>query len=735
MTDFIKFKGTNFQVVYIDQTATGANNGSSMTDAISAFPTTASLSGSSLYLIRRTNYIDIPRGTTTADNIILAAMPSTSAEYFFNELPAPVQSAWGSDSISATNAFLSGVANTPLRFSGNGSYGLFNLNMYLPNNQAQSNAAINIYGAGATVYNCIVSVSGAPLSGNASLTTLAPFTGIRFETGEGLTIDKCDIIGYGATNDSPTDPNYVSCAVYVKDPTPNLNVGVNVTNSIFRSVNTTGASYRVFGFYGRGAYYSANFKNLKFYNTKINSSTGGYMHFHVDTMVNSCVVDGITGSAMPCNVVNPYGYGIQIDYGTNGGSDGDQFKHLSRHRFNDIKIDDGAYGQASFLGINLGQRFTDCEFTNISLQSPRASNYSGQSCIYFGNYYNHHNKFSNLDINYGADLIDAPTNSTECYAINIDQSSNINSAKNYIKDSTIRACRVAVNSSSVDIQNCSITGSLWVAGDSIEINNFEVNKNAFKYTTQQAALKFKYDGQPSYYVPTNNVMRIHNFVNNSGVIQPIEYNYGLMSIEAASGGAAMTFTAPADSYSGRIYLNKYPQEGYWFASNYWNRMESSAVQYVTTDNISSGFSLKTSTINNMLTTFPVQSQALTISPEPYRGDTITSSAAALGSHTATLYLCTKFAGTLQARDVWFDLEIPDGPTGTRTKFITTYGCNGIVEIDPDTTWFGEAPLIKYKIVLPFILERQENIYSRIHWNKSLVIGTAFAYLSPRLIFR
>jgi hypothetical protein len=735
MTDLIKFKGIDYQIVYVDTSAVGANTGLTITDALTAFPPCASISGNSLYLLRRTNYIDILRGTCNNNNVILAGMPSTSAEYFFNDLPPIVQSTWGVDSISGTKVFLSGVANTPLKFGGAGSYGLYNLNLYLPNNQPQQGAAVYLYGPGATMYNCIVSVSGTPLIGTPSLTVLSPFSSVLYETGEGMTLDKCDLIAYGASNDYPNDPQSIACAAQVKDPAPNLNVGVNVSNTTFRTVNTIGPSYRVFGFYGRGSFYAANFKNLKFVNTSLNANLGGYMHFHVDTMVNSCVVDGITGSNLSRTATSPHAYGIHVDYGTNGSSDNDQYKHNSKHSFKNIRIDDGSNGQASFVGMYMGQRFTDCEFTNISLQSPRASNYQGQSCFSFGTYYNHHNKFSNLDINYGADLIDNPSNSTECYAFNLDQSNTFTTNKNFLKDSTIRACRVAINASSLDVQNCTVTGSVWTAGDSIELMNFEVNRNAYKYGTQQSALKIKNDGYPQYYVPSNCVMRVHNFTNNSGVVQNIDYNYGLISVEAASGGVAIVFTTPTDSYSGRVYVNKYPQEGYWYAANYWTRMESSGVQYVTTDDISSGFSLKTSSIVTPLTTFPIQSQVLTVSPEPYRGDTVVTSAVALGPHTVTLYIATKYATIPTSKEVWFDLEIPDGATGTKTKVVSSYGYKGIVEIDNDTTWYGEAPIVRYKITLPFILERNENCYSRIHWLKSLVIGTAFAYLSPRLVFR
>lgn len=739
MPDFLKYKGSNYQIVYVDNSLiSGSNDGSSITGALQTFPSTPSLLANSLYLIRRTNYIPITRAVCPQDNVLVVGMPSTSADYFYNNLPLDVVSTWGADSIPTTNIYLDGVANTPWDFGTgptNSGYGLFNLNLNLPSNQSQSMGAVHFYGTGNTIANCTITVSGQPLSGALNLTSVGNFCSVRVESGEGFTFDRNDVIAYGANNDAPNTDGSSSIALLIKDPTPNINVGTVITNSTFRTVHTgVTASYNVYGLYGRGAYYAGTFKNLNFINLKNNPAQGGYRHFYLNTIMNSCVMQDITGSASPSNS-SYYGFGMHIDYGAGGSNDSDQHQHNSKHTFKNIQFYDQAFGVGSFYGMYFSYRFTDCEFSNIKIWSPRASNSTSYSAIYFAQNYNHHNKFDGLDINYGADLIDTPSNSTECYGLNINQDTVINTSKNYLSNSTIRCSRVAVNASNLDVKNCSITGSMWVSGDAIELNTLEVNPNAFKFATQGAIFKFKYDGTPQYYVPSNNVARIYNFNNISGVNQNIEYNYGLVSVESASGGFAIPLVSQINAYAGKIYLNNYPQSGYWYAANYWHRMESNGVQYVTSDNISGGFSIKTITGVVPGTTYPAQAQSLCISPKPFRGDTVYSSGASLGWHTLTLYCATRFALPVTSKDIWVEVEIPNGPTGTDTKIINTYGSK-IVELDTTTTWLGDAPLIRYKLEIPILLERQENIYTRIHWNKSMLVGSSvLAYIAPHLVFR
>jgi hypothetical protein len=239
----------------------------------------------------------------------------------------------------------------------------------------------------------------------------------------------------------------------------------------------------------------------------------------------------------------------------------------------------------------LGTRFTDCSISNIKINSPRAGNVNPSYGIYLSNNGNHHNKYDNLDINIGADLIDTPSGTSDTCGLYITQGNSITNAKNYLSNSKIKSSRVAIHASCLDVSNTEITGSAYIAGDSVEFTKVEVNKNAFKFTSQQPVVRFKVDEYPSYYVPSNNVMKINELVNNSGINQNIEYNNGLVSVECASGGIAIPLTGLSDCFSGKIYLNNYPQIGYWLAQNYWHKMEASAVQYVTSDNISGGFSI------------------------------------------------------------------------------------------------------------------------------------------------
>jgi hypothetical protein len=741
MADYIKYRGNDYQIVYVDNSLlTGLNDGSSYDNALQSFPATPSLSGNSLYLIRRTNYMDISRGLCVANKLMIAGMPAADDTVLYPNLPVAVQTNWGSDAQPIANIYLSGVQNLSLEL-GNSinqtGFGLFNLKLNVPA-VPQTNGAIYIHGAGNTVYNCTVTVTGQPLSGNVTLSSMNNFISMKLESGDGLYYDRNDVIAYGATNESPGS-NIGAFGVIISDITPNIHVGTVIRNSIFRTVHTltSTAYYRVFGLYGRGTFYAGYFDNLRFENNKNSAAQGHYTSLHLESLANSCIVQNITSDGFsPSTQASYASYGINIPTGAGSSYGDDQYKWNSKHTFKNIIIRDKSQGTGIFSGLHLGTRFSDCIFSNITVDAPRVSNSIGAQGggVYFTANYNHHNKFDNLNINYGADLVDTPTTQTDCFALYLDQSNAVTNAKCYLSNSVIKCSRVAINASTLDVTGVAITGSAFVAGDAIHFTSVAVNPNANKFTTQQPIIKHKIDGYAQYYNPSNNVIKIDKFENASPINQNIEYNYALVAVESASGGIAIPLITQADAYAGKVYLNNYPQNGYWLAQNYWHKMEANAVQYVTTDDISSGYSVKIQSTVALGTTTSIQHQSLAISPEPFRGDTIVCSAAAIGPHTVTVYCATKFATTLSSKDIWVELEIPDGSSGTQTKLINTYGTN-FVTVDTTTNWYGDSPLVKYKIEIPFNLERQENIYSRIHWNKNMVVGSAFAYVSPKAIFR
>jgi hypothetical protein len=99
-----------------------------------------------------------------------------------------------------------------------------------------------------------------------------------------------------------------------------------------------------------------------------------------------------------------------------------------------------------------------------------------------------------------------------------------------------------------------------------------------------------------------------------------------------------------------------------------------------------------------------------------------------------LYFATKYAPAFSSTELWFDLEIPSGTTGNLTRNITSRGNKNAIEVDvAGTNWIGETPISIFRISVPFILERQESVYSRIYWNKRMTGGTANAYIAPRII--
>ena len=50
MADFLKYKGSNYQIFYVDNSlSSGSNDGFSITGALQTFPATPALSANSLY--------------------------------------------------------------------------------------------------------------------------------------------------------------------------------------------------------------------------------------------------------------------------------------------------------------------------------------------------------------------------------------------------------------------------------------------------------------------------------------------------------------------------------------------------------------------------------------------------------------------------------------------------------------------------------------------------------------
>jgi hypothetical protein len=757
MTDFIYYSGNQLQVVYVDPTiSSGTMDGTSMVDAIPQLPTQPSMSGNCMYLVRRAMIPTIAhKGNCDKDNIIVVGMPATSGQLFFTDLPAPVRDTWGVDAAPTSTIFISGSGpNTPWRFgisSSNGGYGLFNLNILSDGLTNQSYGVVNIYGSGATVDSCFINISGQPtsinisgqqISGNPTL-GLTRWQGLHVDTGEGLTINNCDIIGYGSGDTYYSPNNYtLASALFIENYSPNQISNCSISNSTFRSV-TSGDSYRRnYGIYANGWFENSRFSNLKFYWNNTGGIRNHYTHMRIGGISNGCLVENISGWALPNDNQNYINYGIDIGNGTLIDSSSEGYRRVSQHTFRNIFFYDGCFNYSSFSGFALGSNFNDCTIDGITLIAPSAGNHNGASTMSIGDF-STHNKFNNIKIECGGAVNQPIANNNNYYGIFIGgNNSNQGYGKNYLTNSDISCGKIAIYSNgSLDISNTSITGSLFVSGDSVDITRLEVPISAARYSAPVNIIHHRGPSDnDSGFRATNNVIRIGEFVNKSGIGFNIDYGSALVSVESMSAaGTLNTITSPNYAQnSGKLYLNNYPQAGYWMSQNIWHRLETSVVQFTTSTGYNSGFSLSYTYLTN--TNFPAATgpneQALVVSPPPYKGNEVSSTQllAPQRQYSATLYFATKYAPAINTNELWFELEIPSGSTGTEMRTISSRGKRNGVEIDTSgTVWVGESPLSIFKVTVPFILDRAESVYSRIYWNKSMAGGTARAFIAPKIV--
>lgn len=748
MTDFIKYKGNTLRVVYVDPSlATGPNDGDSISGALWNLPALAtSLSGNAAYIIRRTATPAIIRKSNCPNNnVLFIGMPSTSGQLFYKDLSQTAKTAWAADVTSTTTVYVSGYApNTPLRFgldSTYGGYGLYNINFLETELSDQKYGMVHVFGS-TNIDNCSFSISGYPLSGNLS-SSLTEWSGLHLNTAEGLTINNVysTCYGHGSTYSSPSSYQLVA-GIFVEGGGSNC----SITNSSIRIITPTSWNDKSFGLYIMGTVVSGIFKNLKFYNDGLPSGVNSkYTFMRINNIANGCILENISGWNYNPNGNPTPNRGIEIDYGTTvlASNHNYAYKRKSSHTFNNINFYDKSYANGAFTGIHLGGRFHDCSFNNITLCSPSASNYEGYYGMFVGDY-STHNKFNNMFIDYGSAQDQVINNNNDCYALYIGGNAvNQKIGKNYITNSIFKCSRVGVygGETPVDISNTTITGGIYVQGDSIDLNVLEAPNRGSRYGALPYLIYHPGGSDNNQSInPTDTVIRIKELINNSGTGYTINYGTAKVSVEVmSSAGLTNTISGLAQSEnSGAIYLNNYPQKGFWSAQNQWHRLDTSVVQFVTVANISSGYSLAYTYLTNANypSSYGTAEQALIIAPTPYTGAEIptTQALSAQNQYNAVLYFATKNASAVTSSELWFDLVIPDGTTGTKTRTISSRAIkDGVVTDTIASRWSGDAPLSIFKITLPFILDRSESVYSRIYWNKVMPGGTPKAYIAPRII--
>jgi hypothetical protein len=748
MADFVNYRGVSHQVVYVDPTlGSGLNDGTTTADAFQQLPHTVSLSGNALYLLRRSNTpVIAQKGNCPNSHVLVVGMPATSGQMFFTDLPATVRNTWGLDSEPSVTVFVSGAAaNTPWRFGlsdSNAGYGLFNLFIHTSPTINQKYGMVHIYGPNVTVDSCTFTISGTPISGNAS-SSLTEWTGLHISNGDGCSINNIDTISYGY-GDSYSDPNsyQMPSALFVENYYSGGMSNACISNSTFRCITNPSVNSRTYGLNIRGWSYASVFKNLKFYtNLSYTGNSNSYTLMRLGSISNACVVDGISGWC-GFNHKNPAqnqtGYGIYVDYGVNATSESYMHRKVSKHTFKNIYFDDQSDYYGCFCGIRLGDYWQDCTFDNIKLYSPNASNLLGTPIFSIGAYTNHLT-FDNIDLDAGSNLSQPIPNNNNIHGLYIGGDINQQrSAKSYLKNSRIKSSKLGIYSlGSLDISNTSVTGGVYVYGDAVELNTLAAPLSSGRFSSAPNLL-YHIGGSGDERWATNSVIKINELVNRSIIGHSINFGSALVAVECMSaagvlnsiGGPTYDTTVPN---AGAIYVNNFPQDGYWLGQNAWHRFSTSVVQFTTANSVNSGFSLEYMQITSSNFTGAVE-QAFEISPPPYKGNEVsTTTLAAQRQYKAVLYFATKYATAVTSSELWFEIEIPSGVSGTDTRIMTTRGMLDGVQVDnTGTVWLGESPLSIYRIVLPFILDRQESIYTRIFWNKTFG-PPGKAFIAPRII--
>ncbi len=175
MSDTMILWNRTLAVLYVDSAAVGANNGSSPTDALTALPAQASMAASTVYLVRRGNTQTWTLGTSSVSRLAIMAMP-LSTDPLYRLLPAAAIAAWAGD--AGTYATLNIAAgNTAFTHTGN-YWWMHGIDIVSPASGTAVSAANNTFTFttnGWTMTKCKYRTSGVDLT----TMTAAPARGLR----------------------------------------------------------------------------------------------------------------------------------------------------------------------------------------------------------------------------------------------------------------------------------------------------------------------------------------------------------------------------------------------------------------------------------------------------------------------------------------------------------------------------------------------------------------------------
>lgn len=708
MADFIKYRGVDYKVVYVDTSlTTGVNDGSTKDDALQAYPRTENLSGNCFYLFRKSSFIPVNRATCSNNNVILCGMPS-AGQLFFDNLPLSVQTTWGVDSLPTTTMFLSGGPSLILSLGSsptNSGYGLFNLSMYSPSGTSLTNGTIKIWGGGVTIDGCSLNVSGQPITGNQSLNIIT--NGIILDSCNGLTINNCTFTVYNGS------------AVSIVPSTNATRVGSNtsISNCNFNLVSPSAvlSNYDSKAIYNSDTIYSSYFDNININFYKSKQDTGYYTAIDLYTIANGCIFSNINinDSVTTANLSK----GIEIQYTSGSGSN----RSDSRHLFKNINLNTLSTSNAIYSGIDMST-CNNTTFDNITINAPNVRNtYSNSYGIRLGTSNGNYIKNSNLNI--GGNISSAISNSST------DVINGILAQDCAIFDCNITSPFKGISAITLLTSGCNITGSLTFTPSNnanAEIEKLEAHPRSDLFSLVPNILE-----SPNLYDSSiQSIVKINTLVNFSTVPYNINVGRSLVAVEKTSGNNIFNINIGSNQDTGKIYLNNYPTEKFWYAKNSYLSLETSSVQFVTSEDISSGYSLRTSSPIAFPSGYDGSIvSTLVVSPSPFDGFELDTTGLIVGKqYYLRLHFASKFLTSINGSQIYFNAKIPVGTSNWKT--ISSNSC--IMEVDNSTLWYGDSPLSKSKFVVPFILDRIAPISTRIFVNKYVPTG-AQLYISPRII--
>lgn len=677
----INFRGKSLTVRYVDPSlGSGANDGTTPADAFRALPLFSSLLADSFYLIRRTGTtISWQKSTNSNNNIQIYGMPFSNEGNLYDKLPTEVKTAWGSD-VSSKVTILLNNTSTSLQFDGN-DCGIFNID-FKYHDVALTNGVIRFANDQVIVDSCTINVSGQPISGSNTITNA--ITPLYVVKGDGLTLKDTTLTAHNSRClDNASSLNYLS--------------NVNVDGCTFYSIRGIGySSYQNMGglyFYGHldnSTIKNCQFKMLQYGATNNNSypNTCYFASGASNSTIKSITVD--TSATLVNSTNTKYDLYVGQYY---------SIPYNSNLSISDFTITSTALN--NYYGMYIASaNYVDIRNVTINLSNVAATTNYGMylvSCAY--------PSLDNINVSFAPNSSLGGVNTYGLYAAS--------TYRGCLKNSSISCGTRAMLGDNLDIYNCNFMGNVSFGGRVAEINTLTAG-----VTTVSPLVDL---------TSTDSYMHIQTINAVGAVITPTLESDGVLIVDNML-NASPTLN-PLNA--GRIYVNNEFYSGFWRHQTPYIRLLSSNVSRISGAGIATSGDLMGYSIRSNSVTDPQgqSHRAGCISPKPFSGMTVETSGLSLGEKTATMYIATKFLSSFTPSEIWFELEVPKGSTGSNTTVLSTYG-NCEIEVDT-SIWSGESGLSYYKLSIPFTLERAENCYARIYYNKFSNLG--YTFIEPRIL--